>query len=43
MAPRRVPEHPGPPIGRGAVAFLIWTLSDWLWKIFRLNKKAPHE
>ncbi len=31
------------PIGRNAAAFLIWTLSDWLWKIFRLNKKAPHE
>jgi uncharacterized protein (TIGR02246 family) len=31
------------PIGRNAVAFLIWTLSDWLWKIFRLNKRAAHE
>ena len=31
------------PIGRSAVAFLIWTLSDWLWKIFRLNKRAAHE
>jgi uncharacterized protein (TIGR02246 family) len=31
------------PIGVNAVAFLIWTLSDWLWKIFRLNKRATHE
>ncbi len=31
------------PIGRNAVTFLVWTLSDWLWKIFRLNKRATHE
>ena len=31
------------PIGRSAVTFLIWTLSDWLWKIFRPNKRATHE
>ncbi len=31
------------PIGRNAAAFLIWTLSDWLWKIFRLNKRATYE
>ena len=22
------------------VAFLVWTLSDWLWKIFRPNKRT---
>lgn len=21
------------PIGRGATTFLVWTLSDWLWKV----------
>ena len=26
-----------------AAAFLVWTLSDWLWKGFRLNKKTTHE
>jgi uncharacterized protein (TIGR02246 family) len=31
------------PIGHSAVAFLIWTLSDWLWKIFRLNKRTAYE
>ncbi len=31
------------PIGRNAVTFLVWMLSDWLWKIFRLNKRATHE
>jgi uncharacterized protein (TIGR02246 family) len=23
------------PIARSAAAFLVWTLSDWLWKVFR--------
>ena len=31
------------PIGRNAVAFLVWTLTDWLWKALRLNKRATHE
>ncbi len=31
------------PIGRSAVAFLVWTLTDWLWKVFRLNKKTTYE
>jgi uncharacterized protein (TIGR02246 family) len=26
-----------------AAAFLVWTLSDWLWKVFRLNKKTTYE
>lgn len=26
-----------------AVAFLVWTLTDWLWKVLRLNKRATHE
>ena len=30
-------------IGRDAVAFLVWTLTDWLWKALRLNKRATHE
>jgi uncharacterized protein (TIGR02246 family) len=31
------------PIGRSAAAFLIWALSDWLWKAFRLNKRTAYE
>jgi hypothetical protein len=31
------------PIDRNAVAFLVWTLTDWLWKALRLNKRATHE
>jgi uncharacterized protein (TIGR02246 family) len=30
-------------IGRNAVAFLVWTLTDWLWKALLLNKRATHE
>ncbi len=26
-----------------AAAFLVWTLSDWLWKVFRLNKRTTYE
>ena len=26
-----------------AAAFLVWTLSDRLWKIFRLNKRTTYE
>jgi uncharacterized protein (TIGR02246 family) len=26
-----------------AAAFLVWALSDWLWKVLRLNKKTTHE
>jgi uncharacterized protein (TIGR02246 family) len=25
-------------LGRSFVAFLVWSLSDWLWKVFRLNR-----
>jgi len=28
---------------RNAAAFLVWTLSDLLWKVFRLNKRTTHE
>jgi uncharacterized protein (TIGR02246 family) len=31
------------PVGRSIVAFLIWTFSDWLWKVIRLNKRTTHE
>ena len=31
------------PVGRSTVAFLIWTFSDWLWKVFRLNKRTTHK
>jgi len=31
------------PIDRNAVPFLVWTLTDWLWKALRLNKRATHE
>jgi uncharacterized protein (TIGR02246 family) len=31
------------PMGRNAAAFLVWTLTDWLWKGFRLNKKTTYE
>ncbi len=30
------------PISRNAAAFLAWTLSDLLWKMFRLNKKTTY-
>ncbi len=28
------------PIGGNVLAFLVWALSDWLWKVFRLNKEG---
>jgi uncharacterized protein (TIGR02246 family) len=28
---------------RNAAAFLVWTLSDLLWKAFRLNKRTMYE
>ncbi len=28
------------PISLNAAAFLVWTLSDWLWKVFRLYKEG---
>jgi len=31
------------PMDRNAAAFLVWTLSDWLWKVLRLNKRTTHE
>ncbi len=30
-------------IGRNAVTFLVWAFTDWLWKIFRLNKRTTYE
>jgi uncharacterized protein (TIGR02246 family) len=30
------------PIGRNAAAFLVWTLSDWLWRLFRLGEKRSY-
>ena len=29
-------------MGAGARPFLLWTLSDWLWKLFRLNKPRAY-
>lgn len=31
------------PMSNKARPFLAWTLSDWLWKAFRLNKKRTYE
>jgi hypothetical protein len=28
---------------RNAAAFLVWMLSDLLWKVFRLNKRTTYE
>jgi uncharacterized protein (TIGR02246 family) len=28
---------------RNAAAFLVWTFSDLLWKVFRLNKRTTYE
>jgi uncharacterized protein (TIGR02246 family) len=28
---------------RNAAAFLVWTISDLLWKVFRLNKRTTYE
>src|SRR3712207_5108444 len=28
---------------RNAAAFLVWTLADLLWKVFRLNKRTTYE
>jgi uncharacterized protein (TIGR02246 family) len=30
------------PMGRNLAAFVVWSLSDWLWKIFRLNRRPIH-
>jgi hypothetical protein len=30
------------PIGN-AGTFLVWALTDWLWKVFRLNKRTACE
>ncbi len=30
------------PIGN-VVTFLVWALTDWLWKAFRLNKRRTFE
>jgi hypothetical protein len=29
-------------MGEGARSFLAWTLSDWLWKLFRVNKPRAY-
>jgi uncharacterized protein (TIGR02246 family) len=29
-------------MGAGPGPFLLWTLSDWLWKVFRLNKPRAY-
>jgi uncharacterized protein (TIGR02246 family) len=29
-------------MGAGARPFLLWTLSDWLWKLFRLNRPRAY-
>jgi uncharacterized protein (TIGR02246 family) len=31
------------PIDRNLVTVLVWLLSDWLWKIFRLNRRTTYE
>lgn len=31
------------PIGRNARTFLVWALTDWLWKALRLNKRTTYE
>ena len=31
------------PLTRSAAAFLVWTLSDWLWKVLRLSEKQVYE
>jgi uncharacterized protein (TIGR02246 family) len=28
---------------RNVAAFLVWTFSDLLWKVFRLNKRTTYE
>ncbi len=30
------------PIGRNGASFLIWALSDWLWRLFRLNPPVSY-
>jgi uncharacterized protein (TIGR02246 family) len=29
-------------MGAGALPFLVWTLSDWLWKVLRLNRPRAY-
>ncbi len=31
------------PISRNAAAFLVWTLSDWLWRVLRLSEKRSYQ
>jgi uncharacterized protein (TIGR02246 family) len=31
------------PIGISGVSFLIWALSDWFWRLFRLNPTVSYE
>ena len=31
------------PMGRNAAAFLVWALSDLLWKVLRLNKRTAYK
>ena len=29
-------------MGAGARPFLLWTLSDWLWKVLRASRQRPY-
>jgi uncharacterized protein (TIGR02246 family) len=31
------------PISRSAAAFLVWALSDWLWRVLRLSARRSHD
>ena len=31
------------PMGPNPVAFVLWALTDLLWKVFRPNKRTTHE
>jgi hypothetical protein len=31
------------PIGRNVLSVLLWMITDWLWKIFRLNRRITDE
>jgi hypothetical protein len=31
------------PMGPNPIAFVLWALTDLLWKVFRPNKRTTHE
>jgi uncharacterized protein (TIGR02246 family) len=31
------------PIGRNAATFLVWSLSDWLWRVLRLSARRSYD